>query len=52
VRADNFKNKFSMKNSSTFKTTFTVTVTTSLFLLLTALAFAQEKPEQVSTERE
>ena len=40
-----------MKKPSGGKVALTPTVTTGLFLLLTALAFAQEKPEQVSAER-
>jgi enterochelin esterase-like enzyme len=40
-----------MKNSSTRKAAFPKTVTTSLLLLLAASALAQEKPEQVSSER-
>lgn len=40
-----------MKKSSARKAAFTITVTTSLFVFLTALALAQEKPEQVSAER-
>ncbi len=40
-----------MKKSSARKTAFPKTVTTSLLLLLAASAFAQEKPEQVSSER-